>query len=85
MAINKDNFDNASKQPDFEAALRELEELVQHMEQGDLPLEQSLATFERGVQLTRLCQERLNQAEQRVKLLSSQGEAQDFAPEDDAA
>ncbi len=41
---------------DFEATLRELEELVQRMESGDLGLEESLAAFERGVKLTRQCQ-----------------------------
>lgn len=82
MATNKDN---SSEQPDFEAALRELEELVQYMEKGDLPLEKSLETFERGVRLTRLCQDHLNKAEQRVKLLNSQGEEENFLPEGDVA
>jgi len=41
---------------DFETAMRDLEELVERLEQGDLPLEESLAAFERGVMLTRSCQ-----------------------------
>jgi len=55
--------------PDFEAAMRDLEELVERLEQGDLPLEESLAAFERGVMLTRACQTALNEAEQKVEIL----------------
>lgn len=55
---------------DFEAALKELETLVQQLERGELSLEQSLERFERGVQLTRRCQQALQQAEQRVLVLT---------------
>ncbi len=55
--------------PDFEQSLSELESLVEQMEQGDIPLEQSLELFERGIKLTRSCQDSLKKAEQRVKLL----------------
>ena len=44
---------------DFEKALAELEALVARMEKGDLPLEQALESFERGIELTRLCQSAL--------------------------
>lgn len=54
---------------DFEHALAELESLVQRMEQGDLSLEDSLAAFQRGVELTRACQQALTEAEQRVEIL----------------
>jgi len=54
---------------DFESALAELEALVATMEDGSLPLEQSLAAYRRGVELTRICQERLSQAEQQVRVL----------------
>ena len=54
---------------DFETALAELEALVAAMEDGSLPLEQSLAAYRRGVELTRICQDRLAQAEQQVKVL----------------
>ena len=64
--------------PDFETALTELEGLVQRMEGGELSLEDSLQEFERGVQLTRICQDALKAAEQRVKLLSANGDEQDF-------
>lgn len=54
---------------DFEASLKQLEEIVNKMEQGQLSLEQSLGAFEQGVQLTRQCQTTLKQAEQRVSKL----------------
>jgi exodeoxyribonuclease VII small subunit len=55
--------------PDFETAMRDLEELVERLEHGDLPLEESLAAFERGVMLTRACQTALKDAEQKVEIL----------------
>ncbi|HUX73988.1 MAG TPA: exodeoxyribonuclease VII small subunit [Steroidobacteraceae bacterium] len=54
---------------DFEAAMRDLEEIVERLERGDLPLEESLAAFERGVLLTRSCQSALKEAEQKVEIL----------------
>ena len=56
--------------PDFEAALAELEAIVARLEQGELPLEESLSQFERGVVLTRLCQKALSQAEQKIRILA---------------
>ena len=56
---------------DFETALAELEALVATMESGSLALEQSLAAYARGVALTRLCQQKLAQAEQQVKVLEA--------------
>lgn len=53
----------------FEQSMAELEQLVQQLEQGELPLDQALAHFERGIQLTRQCQQQLEQAEQKVKVL----------------
>ena len=58
---------------DFEAALGELEALVQRMETGALTLEESLLAFERGVKLTRHCQTALERAELRVKALLEDG------------
>jgi exodeoxyribonuclease VII small subunit len=55
--------------PDFEASLAELEAIVEKLEQGDLSLDDSLKQFERGVQLTRICQTALTQAEQKVEIL----------------
>jgi exodeoxyribonuclease VII small subunit len=58
-----------SKTPDFEQALAELESLVERLERGDLPLDEALKTFERGVELTRHCQGALKAAQQRVEIL----------------
>jgi exodeoxyribonuclease VII small subunit len=60
----------SSKKPSFEQALNELETLVETMEQGELSLEESLKSFERGVLLTRTCQQALKQAEQKIQILT---------------
>jgi exodeoxyribonuclease VII small subunit len=61
---------NHDEQPkSFEASLEALEEIVQALESGDLPLEKSLELFEEGIRLSRQCQERLNQAERRIEVL----------------
>lgn len=65
---------NQAKEENFEAALKELEDIVAKLEGGDLPLERSLELFERGVQLTRICQKRLGEAEQKVEMLVKQSE-----------
>ena len=74
--------------PDFEKSLRELEKLVEKMEQGELSLEASLQHFEKGVQLSRTCQQALREAEQKVEILmqkngeDSQGDLAPFDSED---
>jgi exodeoxyribonuclease VII small subunit len=60
-----------TEQPDFEHALMELESLVEKLESGDLNLDDSLNQFKRGVELTRLCQKVLNQAQQSVEQLTN--------------
>lgn len=61
--------------PNFEAALAELEKIVEKMESGEQSLEESLKSFQRGIELTRACQQGLREAEQRVeKLVSKNGE-----------
>jgi len=59
---------------DFEGAIAELESIVKKLEEGDLPLEQSLALYERGVQLSRFCHARLEEAERRIEILTDRGE-----------
>ncbi len=71
--------------PDFEQALAELEALVERLERGELPLDQALKTFERGVELTRHCQASLKAAQQRVEILlkrNGQPEPEPFAPQE---
>jgi exodeoxyribonuclease VII small subunit len=59
---------------DFEGAIAELDGIVKKLEEGDLPLEQSLALYERGVQLSRFCHARLEDAERRIEILTERGE-----------
>ena len=63
----------ADKTPGFEQTLNELESIVETMEKGDLALEDALKSFEQGVTLATTCNDILNQAEQRVQLLSGKG------------
>jgi len=61
--------------PNFEVALAELEKIVKKMEAGEQSLEESLKSFQRGIELTRACQQGLREAEQRVeKLIQKNGE-----------
>ena len=53
----------------FESSLAALEKIVRELERGELPLEKSLELFERGVRLSRECQERLQEAERRIEVL----------------
>lgn len=53
----------------FESSLNELERIVKQLEDGDLPLEESLKLFEDGVKLSRECRERLTAAERRIEVL----------------
>jgi exodeoxyribonuclease VII small subunit len=62
---------------DFESAIAELESIVKTLEEGDLPLERSLALYERGVQLSRYCHQRLEEAERRIEILTERGELKD--------
>jgi exodeoxyribonuclease VII small subunit len=59
---------------DFEAALAELETIVKTLEDGDQTLESSLALYERGVQLSRFCHTRLEEAEKRIEVLNDRGQ-----------
>ena len=82
----KPNPTQKEKLPDFEQSLAELEALVAKLEQGDVPLEEALKTFERGVALTRQCQSALRTAQQKVEvLLARNGEEtlEPFADDDD--
>ena len=76
----------ASKKFNLEKALSDLENLVEELETGDLPLEKAMRKFEEGIKLTRGCQAALKDAEQKVEiLLQSAGreELEDFEVDDD--
>ncbi|MEZ5543169.1 MAG: exodeoxyribonuclease VII small subunit [Pseudomonadota bacterium] len=66
----------------FEKSLQELEKLVERMEQGELSLEESLAHFEQGVQLSRACQQALREAEQKVEILTQKHAQEEIVPFD---
>jgi len=59
----------------FEKALAQLEQIVQEMENGDLPLEKALARFEEGIALSRICSEKLGEMEKRITQLVDEGGA----------
>jgi exodeoxyribonuclease VII small subunit len=61
---------------DFEASMAELEGVVGRLEQGELPLEEALAAFERGIALTRACQQALREAEQKVEVLTARADGE---------
>jgi exodeoxyribonuclease VII small subunit len=58
----------------FEESLKELEQIVTHLEEGDLALEDSLKLFENGVRLSRECRERLTAAERRIEVLMKEAD-----------
>lgn len=77
---------SAKKTINVEKALSDLEELVEELESGDLPLEKAMKKFEEGIKLTRGCQAALKDAEQKVEILlqSAGGEdLEEFEVEDD--
>ncbi|MDH5190932.1 MAG: exodeoxyribonuclease VII small subunit [Gammaproteobacteria bacterium] len=70
----------ASKNTDFEKSMKELEQLVERMEAGEVSLEDSLKDFERGIELTRTCQKALKEAEQKVQILMEKNGKPELAP-----
>ena len=74
----------AQKTIDLEKALTELEELVEELESGDLPLEKAMKKFEQGIKLTRTCQSALKEAEQKVEILLKGAGGEDVLEEFDA-
>jgi len=65
--------DSNQQELSFEDALEELEAIVGQLEQGEIPLEDSIARFERGIALARRCDERLGEAEQKISALMKEG------------
>jgi exodeoxyribonuclease VII small subunit len=55
--------------PSFENALKKLDEIVQRLEKGELPLEESLKLYEEGIRLSRLCHAKLDEAQGRIEML----------------
>ena len=74
------------KSVDFERSLEQLEQLVERMEEGELSLEDSLTHYEQGIRLGRMCQQALDEAEQRIQVLAEkdgQAELSLFETDDD--
>jgi len=55
----------------FEKDLKRLEDIVAKMEEGDIPLDESMKLFEEGVKLSRFCSERLDKAEKKVEIITA--------------
>ena len=62
---------------DFESAIAELERIVKQLEDGELPLDKSLALFERGIELSRYCHDQLGAAQRRIEVVTERGELKD--------
>ncbi|KTD57273.1 exodeoxyribonuclease VII small subunit [Legionella shakespearei] len=62
----------------FEQSISDLEEIVKQLEKGELTLEESLKQFEKGIGLARHCQEVLNQAEQKIEILTTASQSADL-------
>jgi exodeoxyribonuclease VII small subunit len=79
----KSQQNQTNDQPNFEATLAELENIVNLMETGNLPLEQSLSAYKRGAELLQSCQKSLIDAEQQVRILTEANKLKAFNPKDD--
>lgn len=78
MAMSKKSA-NIPKSTKFEDALGELEELIENLESGEQSLEESLVQFERGMKLSKFCQQSLTDAEKKIKILmADKGEESDL-------
>jgi len=68
----------APKAPTFEDSLAELEKIVANMEAGELPLEESLAAYKRGTDLLKFCQQKIQDAESQVRVLTEANQLENF-------
>ena len=83
MADNEDKANSQDQLKDFEKSLEQLEKIVNHMESGELGLEESLAQFESGIKLAKGCQDTLANAELRVEQLIEKNGLQQAVPFDE--
>ena len=74
---------NTQEKFTFESALKELESLVDQMESGQLPLEQSLSAYKRGAELLQFCQKSLADVEQQVRILNEGNQIQPYVDSDE--
>lgn len=66
--------------PSFEQALSELESIVKKLEEGNMPLEDSLKAYEKGIALKKLCDQKLNQAQLKIEEIVARGDQVDTQP-----
>ncbi|MFJ8237017.1 exodeoxyribonuclease VII small subunit [Ureibacillus sp. NPDC094379] len=70
-----------SQQQTFAVAMSELEEIVRKLEQGDVPLEEAIDLYKKGMELSQFCHERLQNAEEQlISIVNENGEKQPFEP-----
>ena len=63
-----------AKKKTFEQAMKQLEQIVQDLESGDMPLEKAIKTFEEGIQLSKFCSQKLDETEKRITILMRDAE-----------
>jgi len=72
------------KELSFEQAMQQLEEIVEKLEEGDVPLENAINYYQKGMELAKVCGEKLNAVqEQMVKIVNEQGEFEPFQIQED--
>ncbi|MBW1615295.1 MAG: exodeoxyribonuclease VII small subunit [Deltaproteobacteria bacterium] len=64
----------SAKKSNFETAIKKLEDIVSEMETGELSLEESVKKFEEGIKLSKICSDKLNEAEEKISLLAKEHE-----------
>lgn len=72
---------NDATPPNYEAAIAELEAIVNQMESENLTLEQSLSAHKRGTELLKICQQSLTEAEQQVRIVSETNQLTPYSPD----
>ena len=83
----RDEVDLPEKQDTFEKDLKQLEDVVAKLEQGDLPLDEAMKLFQDGMRLSKLCSQRLSTVEQEIKKLVAEGDKlrlETFEPDNNA-
>ncbi|MDH4069002.1 MAG: exodeoxyribonuclease VII small subunit [Ignavibacteria bacterium] len=71
----------AVQSPTFEDNLRRLEDIVEKLEQGSVPLDESIKMYEEGIALSRKCMEKLNEAEKKLEILRKNGSGAEWQEE----
>jgi exodeoxyribonuclease VII small subunit len=79
--VDKMSDQKATSNLDFEAAVAELENIVNQLESGKLPLEKSVSAYKRGAELLQICQKSLSEAEQQVRILTEAGQLSAYNPD----